>query len=443
MTETASRPALAEDEAGLPGPSIGEAVVDLRGGRRPFRALGHREFRLLFAAYALGDIGFWISHISLQSEMARITDSSSLWLGLLFFTTFIPMLIVAPIAGVVADRVDRKAMLVASRGAVAVVASALAVVVLSDLGSPGVLAAFGMVLGTLFAFMAPAQQAATANSVPADDLTSAIAVQSAGNNLARIGGPALAAPILAAWGAGPAFAVYAASNALMILTLLPIRLTRQLEDDEPGGIWERWKGGLRHARDRPPALWVLATMSVFSVFGVAYVALFPVFTTDVLHHPRDDFTLLVVASGVGAVVGALATGFRRTIPSLRTSAIWLGAFGLATSGFALSRSWTLSLAINGAVGFCYFSTTTSMNTLLQHLADDEKRGRMMGLFTLTWAGLIPFGGIWMGALADAEGAPLTVSIGAGICTVFAGFILLRRSERSDRSSPGSERPRAG
>ena len=425
-------PVLSEDEAGLPGPAIGEPVALLP--RQPFRAFRHREFRLLFGAYAIGDVGFWISHISLQSEMARVSHNSSLWLGILFFTTFIPMLVVAPIAGVVADRVDRKRMLIVTRALVGVVAGTLCVVVLSDLGHEGVLAGFGFLIGVLFAFMAPAQQAATANAVPSDDLSSAISVQSAGNNLARIGGPALAGVILLSWGAASAFAVYAASNLLMVLTLVPIRLTSHLAEEPTGNAWEQWKQGLRHARDRPPAVAVLMTMSVFSIFGVAHVALLPVLTTKVLHHARGDFTFLVIASGSGAVVGALATGFRRTVPSLRTALVWLLGFGVALGAFALSRAWELSLGIAVAIGFCYFSTTTSMNTLLQHLADDDKRGRIMGLFTVTWAGLIPFGGIWMGAVAEGAGAPLAIGIGAGVCTAFAAIALVAANDRESQVS---------
>jgi MFS family permease len=428
-------PYLSEDEAGLPGPAIGEAALSLEG-RRPFRALGHHEFRLLFGAYAIGDLGFWISHISLQSEMARETNESSLWLGILFFTTFIPMLLIAPLAGVVADRVDRAKMLIVSRAAVGILAATLSIVVLAGFGAPWVLAVFGFGAGTLFAFMAPAQQAATANAVESDDLTSAISIQSAGNNLARIAGPALAAPILAAWGAGWAFAVYAAFNVAMVVLLSRIRLTSHLDTNEHGSAWSQWKDGLRHARERPPAIAVLLTMSVFSIFGVAHVALLPVFTTDVLHQARDDFTFLVIASGIGAVFGAFATAMRRSTPSLRTAAAWLAGFGVAAIAFSLSRSWTLSLAISLFLGFCYFSTTTAMNTILQHLADDDKRGRIMGLFSVTWAGLIPFGGIWMGVVAESAGAPLAVAIGAAVCTVFALGVLVREAVTHAPTSDG-------
>ncbi len=418
-------PPLSEDEAGLPGPAVGEAPVTL-DRHQPFRALHHREFKLLFTAYGIGDLGFWISHISLQSEMARVTDNSSIWLGILFFGTFIPMLLFAPFAGVVADRVDRKKMLMATRAMVGCVAATLSIAVLSGLGSPGVLTLFGFCIGTLFAFMAPAQQAATANSVPLQDLSSAISLESAGSNISRIAGPALAAPILAAWGAGWSFAVYAASNVLMLLALAPVHLRSQINKHEPGNSWERWKEGLRHARDRPPAVAALITMSVFSVFGAAHVVLLPVFTTDVLHHPRDDFTLLVVASGVGAVIGALTTGFRRSVPTLRNALTWVLGFGIAAGGFALSTSWTLSLGLIAVVGFCYFSTTTSLNTLLQHLADDDKRGRLMGLFAVAWAGLIPLGGIWMGTVASASSAPIAVGIGAAVCAIYALVLMVRR-----------------
>ena len=414
---------MAEDEAGLPGPRIGEPVVTDRPS--PFLALRHREFRLLFGAFAVGDIGFWVSHISLQSEMADVTDGSSMWLGVLFFTTFIPLLLFAPVAGVVADRVDRKRMLVVTRGTLGVLAAALSAVVLGGLGKPGALLLFGFGIGTIFAFMAPAQQAATANAVPAHVLTSAITLQSAGNNIARIGGPALAAPILAFWGAGWGFALYAASNVVMVAMLVPVHLTSQLDTQDDLGSWERWREGLRHARERPPAMATLKTMAVFSVFGAAVSALYPVFASDVLGRSRRDFTFLVVASGIGAVIGALGVGFRRAAPSLRIAAVWLAASAVASFAFAMSRSWPLSLALNLLFGLCYFSLTTTLNSLLQHLADDDKRGRIMSLFVLTWGGLVPFGGIWMGIVANVAGAPLAVGIGAAVCLIYSIRVLTR------------------
>jgi hypothetical protein len=120
---------------------------------------------------------------------------------------------------------------------------------------------------------------------------------------------------------------------------------------------------------------------------------------------------------------------------LRTAAVWITGFGVAAGAFAMSRSWPLSLLLLTGVGFCYFSTTTSLNTLLQHLADDEKRGRIMGLFTVAWAGLIPFGGIWMGAVANVGGAPLALGIGAAVCAFFGIAVVVRAPGLQEATEP--------
>jgi len=421
--EARALPIAAEDEAGLPGPRPGEPDR-IRTGTGAFRALHHREFRLLWSAYALGDLGFWISYISLQWAMTRATGSDGFWLGALFFCNFVPMLLLAPIAGVTADRLDRKRVLMATRGGVAVVATALAVLMAIDADAPGVLVAFGAGFGALFAFMAPASQALVANSVPEADLASAVSVQSAGTNLWRITGPAIAAPILAAWGAGASFTLYAVTSAVFVLLLARLRLTPRVPYAEEGGVWSRWREGLRHARDRPPALAALLTMTVFSVFGAAHVVLFPVFATDVFDRSATAFTALVSASGVGAVFGALGTA-RRPAVTLTAAAGWLVGFAVAALAFSLSRSWPLSLVLAAAVGACYFSVTTTINTLLHLLADDDRRGRIMGLFTVTWAGAIPFGGLWMGAVAELVSAPVAMGAGALVCGAYGLAVLVR------------------
>jgi MFS family permease len=426
-------PALAEDEAGLPGPRVGEPIPT--GGRdQLFKALAHREFRRLFGAYAIGDLGFWIAHISLQFEMNRITDGST-WLGILFFAMFIPALVFAPAAGVVADRFDRKNVLVISRSLISVVAAVLSALVFADIESPGMLVAFAFLIGSLFAFLAPSQQAIIANAVPTGDLGSAVSLQAAGNNVVRITGPALAAPILDLWGAGWAFAVYAVSNILMVALLLSIHVTRRREKASHLSFFQQFVEGLQHARERPPALEALTTMGVMSIFGIAYVALAPKFAEDVLGQGESSFTTLVVASGVGAVIGALGIGFRRRPPTILTAELAAAGFAAALIAFSLARSWPLALALNAVVGFCYFSATTAINTLIQNLADDDKRGRLLSLFNITWAGFVPLGGLWMGPVADALSAPTTVQIGAGVCLAYSLVVVLRPSTAVYSTAP--------
>ena len=424
---------LAESEGGLPGPAIGEPVVTGRGN--PFRALRHREFRTLFGVFMVGDLGFWIAHISLQVEMVEVSDESSMWVGLLFFTMLVPMLLFAPVAGVVTDRVSRKRLLISTRLSVAAVTGVLSVLMLSGLGSPWVLAGLAFGIGTSFAFMGPVQYAATANAVPVDSLTSAITLEAAGANVSRIAGPALAAPILALWGPGWGLAVYSVSSLAMAASLGRVHLSSTLDTEDELGMWGRWRAGLQHARERPPAMALLVTMAVYSVFGAAIIAMLPI-VPKVLGRPRDDFVYLVVATGVGAVAGSLHIGVQRRAPTLRSALMWVSASGVACLAFAASRSWSLSLVLIAGFGFCYFSITTTINSILQHLSDDEKRGRIMSLFSITWGGLIPFGGIWMGVVSSAAGIATAVAIGAAICVVYGLGTLARVTRSRPRGNQG-------
>ena len=443
MTE-ASRPfefevASPEIEAALPGPAPGELVLEPGVRAHPFRAWHHRPFRLLFSASMVGDIGYWISFIAIQAQMADITDDSAMWLGVLYFANLAPMLLFAPLTGVVADRVDRKILLVAGRTIVAVLGATIAALIVADLASAGVLTFMAFLLGTTYAFLGPAQSAALANTIPDADLLSAVSMASAGNNLSRIAGPALAAPILAAWGAGWAFAIYAVTSITVAVLIVPIRLRSKLAAHDGQGAWRRWKDGLQHARERPPAVRALVTMAVFSVFGAAQLALYPVFASDVFDRPTNDFTIIVVASGIGAVGGAVGNAFRHSVPGLRTSLWWLVGFSVASVGFALCGSWWPALAFVMVGGFCYFSMTTALNTMLQHLADDEKRGRMMSLFLVCWGGLVPIGALWMGAASDVTSAPAVVAFGASVCLVFAlAQLAMTRATRVTRGQASTE-----
>jgi MFS family permease len=391
------------------------------GGSRfhALRALRHREFTRLFVASTIGDLGYWISFVALQAHMAEITDGSGAWLGVLFFANFIPMLVFAPYAGSLADRMDRTRLMVLIRSAIGVVALVMAGLILAGVGTPGATIVIAFFLGTGYGFLGPAQGAAVANTIPSTDLLSAVSMSSAGSNFCRVAGPALGAPVLAIWGPGWSFVVYGASSLLVAAMLVGLRLRSHLDPHTDIGAWRRIVEGLRHARERPPAVAALVTMSVFSVFGGAQIALYPLFATEVHDRPTQDFTAIVVASGVGAVLGAMTTGLRRTVPGLRAALGWLIGFGVASVVFGLARSWGLALGAATLVGFCYFSMTTVLATLLQHLADDAKRGRIMSLFVMTWGGIIPIGAVCMGALADAVGAPAVVVIASTVCVAYA------------------------
>jgi MFS family permease len=396
---------------------------------RGFRALRHPGFRRLYVAFLILQTGFWLSHISLQAVVADLSDSDPFQVGLLFFALFAPALFLAPFAGVAADRWDRQRILVVCWSAMGALVATLAVLVATGLATIWVVLGFAAGLGSGQAFLGPASLAVVADAVPALDLASAISLQSFANNLTRVVGPLLAAGVLAVSGAQTSFGAYAVVLMVVVALVRRIDLVPHVPEPVTEGIVQRVRGGFAHARERFPALPALATVCVVSLFGVSHVALLPTFSEDAL---GDDglFTALVAATGVGAMAGAVMTGYRWSEPSLRTAGQHMACYGLALAAFASCRVLVLALAAQMVVGFFYFSTMTMLQTLIQRSIDDAKRGRVMSLFNVAWSGLVPIGSLSMGAVAGAVGASATIITGGALCATFGAY----------RATWGSRRP---
>jgi MFS family permease len=381
-------------------------------GGRAFRALAHEPFRLLFIAFLVNQTGFWISHVSLQALMVQLTGNDPMHLGMLFAALFLPAFLLAPLAGVTADRFDRKRIVLVCYAAVAALMLLLAWLTASGRIGPPLALALSFLLGTAFCFSGPASFAVAANTVPVLDLPSAVSLQSAANNLTRVLGPALAAPLLAARRFEWSFCIFGSAAVVSALLIARIRMPDHAPQFSSGGIFARLRVGFAHARERRPALPALLTVAALSIFGVSHMALLPVFAERVFGN-RDVFAWIVAASGVGAMSGALAAGYVHRA-TLRGSALQMVIYGVALAAFALSRSLAFALAAQIVVGYFYFSVMTNLQTLVQRIVDDDKRGRVMSLFQVAWAGLIPFGGFAMGAVADSLGVVPTL-VGAGAC----------------------------
>lgn len=384
------------------------------------RALRHREYRLLFSAFIINQIGFWVSHISLQGLMADLTDGDPFRLGLFFFALFSPAFFLAPIAGVAADRFDRKRIMLVCYTALALVMLCLALLCHAQLATANLLLAIGMVLGATFAFSGPASAAVAANAVEPEDLSSAVSLQSAANNLTRVLGPAVAAPLIASRSYAVSFGVFGTAAVVAGLLTAFMRLSPYEQEIGGGGIFARVKSGLIHARERKPALPALATVGVLSIFGVSHIALLPAFAQSVLGD-KDVFAWLVAATGIGAMCGALSTS-NESQPSLRKAAVRLALYGCAVMVFASTRSYTFALVAQLVVGYFYFAVMTGLQTLLQQIVDESKRGRVMSLFQVAWAGLTPFGALAMGALAKHIGVAPTITAAAVVCFCFGCFM---------------------
>jgi MFS family permease len=405
---------------GVPSASVPR---EARGRGGAFDALQHASFRLLFAAFLINQLGFWISHISIQGLMVDLTDNDPMMVGALFFALFVPAFVLAPIAGVAADRFDRKRIVLGCYAAVAVVTGCLSLAVAAGLLAPNGLLVFALALGTCFAFSGPANMAIAANSVPAHDLASAVSIQSALNNLTRVLGPALAAPLLVSGRFEVAFAIFfLAAFVAGVLTARMKIAPYELEAEE-GGIFARLRSGFHHARERRPTLPALITVAVLSLFGVSHVALIPVFAEHQLGD-RDLFAWMVAVTGIGAVAGALVTGQLKAGPTLRGASIQCGLYGILLLAFSQTYSVALALLTQLAIGYFYFAVMTSLQTVIQQIVAESKRGRVMSLFQIAWAGLVPFGGLGMGAAAQAFGASAAIAAGAVVLVAFGAVMTL-------------------
>jgi MFS family permease len=396
--------------------------VSARG--RAFRALAHRDYSLLFTAFCISHTGFWLSHISMQGLMMELSGNDPRYLGLLFFCLFIPAFLLAPLAGLAADRLDRKRIIACCYLVVCTLTGTLAFATARQLLDAAGLLAIGTALGISFAFSGPASFALAANAVPSADLTSAVSLSAAANNLTRVLGPLLAAPLVVSGAFTFGFAGYAGAVLIAALLALALRISPHVPDSDASGMFGRLRHGLEHARERPPAIPALLTVATLSVFGVSHAVLLPVYAEAALGD-GDLFAWIVVASGLGATVGSLFTGSRRSAPTLSRAALFMLGYGVALGGFAVTRSLPLALLAQLAVGFFYFSVMTNLQTLLQQIVDDSKRGRIMSLYQICWAGLVPFGGLGLGFAAGIFGVEVSLLGAAAICGLFGAAMAVR------------------
>ncbi len=375
-----------------------------------------------------------MSHVTLQGLVEdRAAEGDNLAVTWLFIALFTPQLVIGPFAGVLADRLERRRVVVVCYSAAALTASSLAVLTyVSD--APPLVAVYllAFALGSSFSFIGPSAGALVVNSVSPDDVTSAISMQAAVQNMTRVAGPILAAGIIASQQFHLAFAGFAVATAIAAVMMSRVRVESHDIVPDSLGVFGRMAVGIRHARDRSPALLAIASVAVTSIFGVAHTALIPSFTSEVLGEDAGRFGVIVAATGVGAIVGALTVGYSKSEPSMTRGAAALFMYGVCLTGFALSGSLLVAIVWQVVLGFFYFATMTTLQTLVQQVVADEMRGRVMSLFGISWGGVIWIGTLMLGLAADQRGLGLgertALLLTAGVLMVYGAIVtLLSRS----------------
>ena len=378
------------------------------------RSLKHRNFQLFFSGQLISLIGTWMQSIAQSWLVYRLTGSSLL-LGSVGFASQLPVFLIAPLGGIVADRHNRHRVVIATQIASMILAAILAALTLTGAVQIWHIFVLAGLLGIVNAFDIPARQSFLVDMVGKEDLMNAIALNSSMFNGARIIGPAIAGILVAKIGEGWCFFANAVSYVAVIIGLLMMRVQPRA-NAATGSPLTHIVEGFRFARRTAPIRALLLLLGLVSLVAMPYTVLMPVFADKILHGGARGLGILMGATGIGALLGALTLATRTGVSGLgRWVALSCGGAGAGLVLFSLSHSFWLSTALLLPVGFCIMLQMSSSNTLLQVMVPDRLRGRIMAIYTMMFMGMAPFGSLFAGALAEHLGAPLTVRIGALAC----------------------------
>jgi len=391
--------------------------------RNLLRSLRSRNYRLFVAGQSVSLVGTWMQQVAMSWLVYRLTGSAML-LGVVGFTSQIPTIFISPVAGVLADRWDRRRLLIATQALAMFQAVFLAVVVLTGVVQVWQIILLSLILGVVNAFDIPIRQSFVVEMVEQrEDLGNAIALNSSMVNGARLIGPAIAGLLVASLGEGICFALNAISYLAVIVALAAMRIPRGSHLGRPRRrILQELNEGFMYAYRFGPIRSILLLVALVSIMGMPYTVLVPVFAKDILHGGAHTFGFLMTAAGCGALAGTLYLASRKSVIGLgRLIVIATVLFAAGIFSFAFSSNFILSLAALALAGFGAMTLIASCNTILQTILDEDKRGRVMSFFTIAFMGMAPFGSLGAGLMAGIIGPRDTLLLGGVGCLVGAVF----------------------
>lgn len=385
-----------------------------------FRALKHRNFRLFFGGQSISLIGTWMQRTAMAWLVYRLTGSTVL-LGTVVFADQIPTFFLSPLAGVFVDRWNRHRVLVITQILSLLQALMVAVLIFTDTIVVWHIIALSLFLGTVNALDMPTRQAFVVKMVEGrSDLGNAIALNSTMVHVARMAGPSAAGLLVGAFGEGVCFLLNAASYLAVICSLFLMSTTHVESTGKQVEVFEGLKEGFCYAYGFPPIRAMLLLVAWLSLLGMPYMVLMPVFARDILQGGPQTLGFLMGLSGAGALSAALYLASQKSVLGLgRKIAMAVALLGFSIAAFAFSRSFWLSAGLLFAAGFGTIVQLVSSNTILQTLVDEDKRGRVMSLFTMSFMGMVPFGALLEGSLASHLGAPHTLLVNSACCLLAA------------------------
>jgi MFS family permease len=397
----------------------------------------NRNYTLFMIGSFVSATGSWIQSVALGWLVLELGDSAFL-LGLVGFARMIPLLVLSFPAGGLADRFDRRRMLVITQWGATFTAAPLAIATWLDLASIPLIVALALIAGVFDAFAWPVWSVFIKDLVGPERLRTAVAVNSTRFNLTRILGPAIGGVLLANFGTTPCFAVSAVCSLGVVGACLMIRLPPYPRRD-PGPWLPALRAGFRYAAGEPEVRRLLLLTTGLGLFALPYQQLLPAVARDSLHTGPEGLGLLMTSVGVGAIAGAILSGVRpvqRNVPRL-VLALPIG-LGVAVAGLGLAPSVPIAAVALVVVGLCSIGYMSLASASMQLTAREEMVGRVMGLWTVVQAGLMPLGSLALGALGDLAGLPTTLTL-AGLATVLVALAL----GRPGPTLPAAERDQRG
>jgi|SRR5579862_9877435 len=385
------------------------------------RALQHRNFQLFFAGQLISLVGTWMQTVAQSWLVYRMTNSALL-LGAVGFASQIPVFIMAPVGGIIADRRNRQRVVIGTQTASMILAGILAALTLSGRVQVWHIMVLAAGLGVVNAFDIPARQAFLIDMVGREDLMNAIALNSSMFNGARVIGPAVAGILVATIGEGWCFFANAVSYIAVIAGLMLMRIQNPAKLAKEGSPLQHILEGFAFAKNTGPMRSILLLLGLVSFVGMPYTVLMPVFADRILHGGARGLGILMCSTGVGALLGAASLAARVGLRGLgRLIALCAVGFGASLVLFAFSKIFWLSTVLLLPVGFFIMVQMASSNTLIQAMVPDDLRGRALAVYTMMFMGMAPFGALFAGAAAHRIGSPWTVAAG-GLASIVGGAL---------------------
>ena len=389
------------------------------------KALFYRNYRLFMVGQSLSLVGTWIQRMAMMWLIYQLTHSALL-LGVVGFCEQVPIFLIAPFAGVYADKWDKHKALCRIEAFASLQALILGLLTLFNVVQIWHIIALSLCLGVINAFEVPMRQSFVVEMVERDkaSLSNAIALNSTIFNLSRLIGPSVAGILIGAVGEGWCFMANALSYAIVLISLLMMHIPKTaVKEITETNVVKRLKEGIQYIKKNDLMRSLLILLAVVSFSNASLRTLAPIFAKDVLKGGAGTLGFLMSAAGVGAICGALFLTKRKSTALLKKIVSFTGILlGVGMICFAISRSLALSLLFIAIAGLGQMMHTACTNTLLQLHVDDDKRGRVMSFYTVCLQGTMPFGSLLAGAIAGVIGGPWAIAIMGSICLVATLFL---------------------